>query len=132
MGARKRSQSTGRSRGLKARRRSRVIGLGAGASAFLALGLSPLAAAPAAHADEFGIDSILDPIITAMTNVDPALSVGLDHWATSLDAALGSLSSVDPTTGLDHWGASLDAALGSLSSADQTAGLDSKIGRAHV
>ena len=106
MTARKRSQSVGRSRRSKARRRTRVIGLGTSASAFLALGLGPLAAAPAAHADDFGLDSILEPIITSMTNVDPALSVGLDHWAASLDAALGSLSSVDPTTGLDHWAAS--------------------------
>ncbi len=102
-----------------------MIGLGTSAGAFLALGLGPLAAAPAAHADEFGIDSILEPIVTSMTNVDPVLSVGLDHWAASLDAALGSLSSADPTTGLDHWAASLDAALGSFPSADPTTGLDS-------
>src|SRR6201995_6142492 len=97
MPARKRSQSVGRT---KTRRRARVIGLGTGASAFLALGLSPLAAAPA-HADEFGFDSIIDPIVTSLTHLDPALSMGLDHGAESRDATLGTMSSADPTTGLD-------------------------------
>jgi hypothetical protein len=132
MTARKRSQSVGRSRRSKARRHTRLIGLGTSASAFLALGLGPLAAAPAAHADDFGLDNILEPIITSMTNIDPALSVGLDHWAASLDAALSSFSSADPTPGLDS---TLAAAwstetLGSFSSADPTTGLDSPLAAA--
>src|SRR5271155_3525071 len=45
-----------------ARRRRRAVGLGGSAGAFLALGLGPLAPAPAAHADPF--DVILDPSST--------------------------------------------------------------------
>jgi hypothetical protein len=45
-----------RSSKAKARRR-RTIGLGGGAGAFLAFGVSPLAAAPPAHADV--LDTIL-------------------------------------------------------------------------
>ncbi|MFZ1165314.1 MAG: hypothetical protein WAO18_24210, partial [Mycobacterium sp.] len=130
MAARKRSRSVGRSRGSNPRRQTRVLGLGTGASALLALGLSPLAAAPAAHADDFGLDSILDPIINSLSIAHPALSVGLDHWAASLDATLGSLAGADPTTGLDHWVTSLDAAWGSFSSTDPTTGLESPLAAA--
>src|ERR1700761_7803950 len=123
MPARKRSQSVGRSRGPRPPRRTRVVGLGPSAGAFLALGLGPLAAAPTAHADEFGLDNILEPILTSMTNLDPALSVGLDHWAASLDSALSSFAAVDPTTGLDHWATGLEAALGSFSATAPTTAL---------
>jgi hypothetical protein len=55
-------QRNRRSRNAKARRR-RVIGLGGGAGAFLAFGLSPLAGAPAANADVF--DDILDLVVSS-------------------------------------------------------------------
>jgi len=53
-----------RSRNAKARRR-RMVGLLTSAGAFLAFGLTPLATAPPAHADEF--DVIIDPIISAIS-----------------------------------------------------------------
>ena len=90
-------------------RRARAIGLGGSAGAFLALGLGPLAYAPAAHADDFGLDSIIDPIISSLTAADPTLGASLDSWMSSLDAALGAASTADPTSGLD-------AALGAASS----------------
>ncbi len=85
----------------KARRRA-AFGLGGSASAFLALGLGPLASAPPAHAD--GLDAIIDPVInsilSSVTSFDALLGIdpttGLD-LATSFDALLG----IDPTTGLD-------------------------------
>ena len=82
----------------------RAIGLGGSAGAFLALGLGPLANAPAAHADDFGI---LDTIIGSLSSADPALGSGLDGWLASLDSALGAASAVDPTSGVDAavcWG----------------------------
>ncbi|MGB7870384.1 MAG: hypothetical protein WBM01_19275, partial [Mycobacterium sp.] len=79
-----------------ARRRRRAIGLGSGAGAFLAFGLSPLAAAPPARADV--LDTILDPIINSLAGVDPTLGADVSGLATSFDptfvgdqaAALGS------------------------------------------
>src|SRR5690348_16978830 len=95
-------------------RRARAIGLSGSAGAFLALGLGPLAHAPAAHADDFGLDSIIDPLISSLTAADPTLGASLDSWASSLDAALGAASTADPSS-------SLDGALGAASSsaADQ-------------
>ena len=73
MGARRSSNGKGQLRKAKSRRRARAIGLGGSAGAFLALGLGPLANAPTAHADDFGIlDSILDPIVASLTAADPA------------------------------------------------------------
>src|ERR1700761_2550581 len=92
----------------KSRRRIKAIGLGGGAGAFLALGLGPLASAPAAHADDFGLDSIIDPIINSIASVDPALGASMDTWMASLDASLGAASAVDATSGVD-------AALGAAS-----------------
>ena len=101
-----------RSRNAKVGRRRRAVGLGTGAGAVVAFGLGPLAAAPAANADDFGIlDSILDPIVASLSGADPVLGAGLDGWLASLDAALGAASSVDPAS-------SLDAALGAASSVD--------------
>ena len=105
------------SRKAKGRRRSRAIGLGGSAGAFLALGLGPLANAPAAHADDFGI---IDTIIGSLSSADPALGSGLDGWLASLDSALGAASTVDPTSGLD-------AALGAASTADPTSGVEAAV-----
>src|SRR6202035_5143828 len=80
-GSARRSQRSSKD---KARRRRRSIGLGGGAGAFLAFGLSPLGSVPPAHAD--GLDVIIDPIINSILNS-----------VTGLDALAG----VDPTTGLD-------------------------------
>src|ERR1700733_7557225 len=89
------SKRNRRSRSRKTRRS--VIGLGGGAGAFLALGLSPLANAPAAHADV--LDSILDPIINSLGSVDPTLAVDAGSLVTSFDptfadAGLADLGSV--------------------------------------
>ena len=66
-----------RSRNAKARRR-RVLGAGTTAGAFLAFGMTPLATAPAAHADVF--DVIIDPVINSI---------------------LGSITSLDALAGID-------------------------------
>ena len=67
------------------RRGGVCIGLGGGAGAFLALGLSPLANAPAANADV--LDAILDPIINSLGSVDPTLAGDLGSLASSFDPA---------------------------------------------
>ena len=51
MAGRHSSKRNQRSRNAKARRRGRVLGAGTTAGAFLAFGMTPLATAPAAHAD---------------------------------------------------------------------------------
>jgi hypothetical protein len=64
-------------RNAKARRR--VVGLGASAGAFLALGMVPLATAPRAHADiEDLFQPISDAIAQAINSVDPGLASSLD------------------------------------------------------
>ena len=84
--------------------RRRVVGWGTGAGAVLAFGLGPWGVAPAAHAD--GFDVILEPIINALSGVDPLLgadvstvvgdvtaSGGWDSWVADLggvDSALGA------------------------------------------
>ncbi|MCV7328589.1 hypothetical protein H7J81_00560, partial [Mycobacterium cookii] len=70
-------------RAAKSKARRAAFGLGGSAGAFLAFGLSPLAAAPQARAD--GLDVIIDPIINSVL-----------HSVTSFDALLG----IDPTAGL--------------------------------
>lgn len=77
-------------------RRGRVVGLGASAGAFLAFGLTPLAGAPAAHADEF--DVILDPIISSLASIDPTLGADLStlvgDFTTSGNSAVVDFSTV--------------------------------------
>jgi hypothetical protein len=63
MAGRYRTKRSRSSRSAKAARCCRVVGLGTGAGAVWAFGVSPLAAAPA-HAD--GFDTIIDPIINAI------------------------------------------------------------------
>src|ERR1700744_3224225 len=78
-------------------RRRRAIGMGGSTGAFLALSLGPLAHAPAAHADDFGvIDSIIDPLVNSLSSADPALGASMDGWLASLDTALGAASTTDP------------------------------------
>src|SRR6202035_5331139 len=80
-GSARRSQRSSKD---KARRRRRSIGLGGGAGAFLAFGVSPLASVPPAHAD--GLDVVIDPIINSILG-----SV----------AGLDALAGVDPPAGVD-------------------------------
>ena len=82
-GQRKNNKRNHRSRNAKARRRQ-VLGAGTTAGAFLAFGMTPLATAPAAHADVF--DVIIDPIINSMLSS-----------ITSLDALVG----IDPSSAFD-------------------------------
>jgi endoglycosylceramidase len=63
--------------------RRRVLGLGATAGAFFAFGLTPLATAPAANADE--LEVILDPIINSLSGIDPTLGADLGALAASFD-----------------------------------------------
>ena len=85
-------------------RRHKMIGLNASAGAFLAFGLTPLANAPAANADEFEL--ILDPIINSLASLDPTLATDVSGLATAFDptlvgdslAAAGSVS--DPLAAL--------------------------------
>src|SRR3984957_18109427 len=91
--------------------------MGGSAGAFLALGLGPLATAPAAHADPF--DVILDPIINSITS---ALPSALDPLA-GLDLASLTLPATDlaGTSGLGL--SSVDSAL--VLPTDPLAALDS-------
>jgi hypothetical protein len=67
------------SRGRKARRGGRVIGLGCTAGAFLAFGFIPLATAPRAHADlEDIFQPVIDAIGQAVNVVDPGLATSFD------------------------------------------------------
>src|ERR1700691_2764209 len=91
-----RSKRNRQSRNRKARRS--LIGLGGGAGAFLALGLSPLANAPEAKADV--LDAILDPLINSLGSIDPTLAVDLGSVVSSFDptfadSALAALPAVD-------------------------------------
>ena len=120
MASRNSSKRNQRSSKAKARRRRRAVGLGGSAGAFLALGLGPLATAPAAHADPF--DVILDPIINSITSALPSALdplAGLDLASLTLPAAdlagtsglgLGSVDSalVLPTDPLAALGSSAD------------------------
>ncbi len=90
-----------RSRAAAVRRR-RLLGAGTTAGAFVAFGLSPLAHAPTARADE--LDVIIEPIVNAIAGsvsnvVDPL-------------AGLESLAGADPLAGLDVGSLSLPAAEG--------------------
>src|ERR1700761_4312793 len=87
----------GRSKRGRVTRRG-AAGLSASAGAFLAFGMGPLANAPAAHADDFGV---LDAIVNSLSAADPGLHAGLDGWLTGLEASLGAASSLDPSSGLD-------------------------------
>src|SRR6202041_4147268 len=87
-----------RSRNAKASRR-RVLGAGTTAGAFLAFGMTPLANAPAAHADVF--DVIIDPITNSILGS-----------ITSLDALAG----FDPSSALDLGPLALPAADAALAS----------------
>jgi endoglycosylceramidase len=75
--------------------RRRVLGLGATAGAFFAFGLSPVVAAPAS-ADEF--DVIVDPIISALSGIDPTLGADLGALAASFDPTVATDSAASAAT----------------------------------
>ncbi|HME16834.1 MAG TPA: cellulase family glycosylhydrolase [Mycobacterium sp.] len=76
--------------------RLRVFGLGLTAGAFFAFGMAPLVTAPAANADEF--DVIVDPIISALSGIDPTLGADLGGLATSFDPAFAADSAASAAT----------------------------------
>jgi endoglycosylceramidase len=76
--------------------RLRVFGLGLTAGAFFAFGMAPLVTAPAAHADEF--DVIVDPIISALSGIDPTLGADLGALATSFDPTFAADSAASAAT----------------------------------
>ena len=110
--------------------------MGGSAGAFLALGMGPLATAPAAHADP--LDAILDPIINSLASalpsaVDPLAGLDLASLslpATDLAGTSGLVGSVDsalvlPTEPLAAVGSSADpSALGSLDPLSALGSLD--------
>ncbi len=103
------------SRNAKARRGRLLAGAGGTAAAFLAFGMSPLGSAPPARAD--GLDLLIEPIIGALSSVDPTLGVDLTGWLTNLDSALDSASTFAAsslTTSLPN----VDSALSAASSVD--------------
>jgi hypothetical protein len=130
------SKGNRRARRLKARRR--VIGLGTGAGAMLAFGLSPLANPAAAHADI--LDTVIDPIMQQLADATSAAAdastASTAGWEAAWDAALSSwdpsaaAATSDLGTGsIDSWLSNLGLSSESLSaasaSADPTAGADS-------
>ena len=118
--------------------RRRVAGLIGSAGAFVAFGLGPLGVAPAAHADEF--DVIVDPIISALSSVDPALAADVSTvlgdvttssgWESvvadlgGVDSALGAASSAASVVPDTSSVASASADLGSSSDAAAVAWFD--------
>ena len=82
-----------RSRSAKARRR--VVGLSSGVGAFLALGMTQLAAAPTVKADEF--DAILEPIINSITGSLGDVAAG---WAAVPELGSLSLGATESTAGV--------------------------------
>lgn len=75
-------------------RGKRVIGAGSAVGAFLAFGMAPMVSAPAAQADDFGLDNLFDLFF------DPSPEAGgSDWWANGLDWLTGSegvSASLDP------------------------------------
>ncbi|WP_343576157.1 alkaline phosphatase family protein [Mycobacterium sp.] len=94
-----RSKRNRQARTAKDRRRW-AVGLSSGAGVFLVFGSTPLAAAPPAHAD--GFDAIVEPIINALSSVDPVLGANVStlvgdfttSWDNSLAADFSSVGSV--------------------------------------
>ena len=70
------------------RRRNLAIGGGSAVGAFLAFGMTPLAAAPPAHADIE--DLIFEPIINSLAGIDPTLGVDLTSLVDSFDPSFAS------------------------------------------
>jgi len=119
MSDRGRSKHNPHSRKAMIHRRRRVVGLTGAISAFLTLGLGPLANAPKARADEF--DVVIDSVINAVTGLlgdvgagsaaVPELGgLGLGVTESTAGAGLGSLSDVGSAAAalLDAWSHGLE------------------------
>ena len=100
-----RSSSKHRPRSRKAmiRRRQRAVGLTGAISAFLTLGLGPLANAPKAKAD--GFDVVIDQVVNAITGSLGDVAAGS---AAVPELSLGSLSDVGSATAASPVDASLN------------------------
>ena len=129
MAGRHSSKRNRQSRRAEARHRRRVVGLGWGAPALLAFGLGPLGVAPAAHADEF--DVIFDPIINAVSSVDPTLGADLSmvvgDFTTWWNSLVTDFSSLEPALGATSSTASVvsDTSSSAVQATDSLAGLSS-------
>jgi hypothetical protein len=106
-----------RSRKAMIRRRQRAVGLTGAISAFLTLGLGPLANAPKAKAD--GFDVVIDQVVNAITGslgdvaaasaaVPELASLGLGVTESTAGVGLGSLSDVGSATAASPVDASLN------------------------
>src|ERR1700744_1876814 len=82
-------------------RRQRAVSLTGAISAFLTLGLVPLANAPTVKADEF--DAILDPIINAITGSLGDVAAGAAAVPELGSLGLGATESVAAASPVDTW-----------------------------
>ena len=80
-------------------RRNRAIGTGSALGTFLALGMTPLAAAPPANADV--LDTILDPIINSLAGIDPTMGADLLTVVDTFDPTFALDSTATAATSLD-------------------------------
>ncbi|MGB3331468.1 MAG: PGRS repeat-containing protein, partial [Mycobacterium sp.] len=90
--------------GGRVRRRSRVIGVGSTAAAFLAFGMAPLGAAPGAHAD--GFDWLLDmfePSDVAGVAADTSGVDGVFGDSPFWDQLLLANPALDPASVIEQW-----------------------------
>ncbi len=79
--------------------RHRAVGAGTAAGAFLAIGLTPVALAPTANADE--LEVILDPILNSLSGIAPALTTDLTSMVAGFDpsfAAEGAVTAALPAS----------------------------------
>lgn len=98
---RQRSTTSSRQPGkAKTRWRARAVGLSSVAAAFLAFGMTPLATAPPARADGLE-DLFIDPIIAAISQVDPGLSAAADLGDAGSFAAPAAAAFDDPIVDFD-------------------------------
>lgn len=116
---------------LKARRRSRVVGVAAAVGASLAFGLTPLSNPPVAHADDFGLGDLIGNLLGGLGDLT-ASQAALDLSTPSFDHAFAALDSAHPLADLvnapvnapaPETFAASDVASGAASQA-QTAGTD--------
>jgi hypothetical protein len=103
MADRSSSKHRPRSRKTMIRRRQRAVGLTGAISAFLTLGLGPLANAPKAKAD--GFDVVIDQVVNAITGSLGDVAAGS---AAVPELSLGSLSDVGSATAASPVDASLN------------------------
>ena len=76
------------SRRTRSQWRQRAVGAGTAAGAILAFGITPVALAPAANADE--LEMILDPILNSLSSIAPALTTDLTSMVAGLDPSFAA------------------------------------------